>query len=158
MQCVDCCHVPPPLPLSATTNCSPDDPLSCAAGDLTAKHGPLPFGGFRAVIHDPYLPLSGSNGVVSAVLLVEPANGVGDSVCVAVTEVTTTTTISATATPTPVMTSATDPSPGSTSIATGPQTQSPSTTASPPGSKRTGRLCSDHMTCHMTIDLSDGRS
>lgn len=158
MQCMDCFHVVLSLPLSATTNCSPDNPLSCAAGDLTAKHGPLPFGVSRYVIHDPYLPLSGSNGVVSAVLLVQPANGVGDSVCVAITEVTMTTTIIATPIPTPSMTSATDLSPGSTSTATRPQTQSPSTTASPPGSKRTGRLCSDHMTCHMTIDMSDGRS
>lgn len=119
-----------PLPFSVTTNCSPDSPLSCATGDLTSKHGPLPFGGHRAVIHDPYLPLSGSDGVLSAVLLVQPANGVGDSVCV---EVTMTTTISATPTPTPQT--------GLTSIATGPQTRGPSTTTSPPGSKRTGRLC-----------------
>lgn len=144
---MDCCHIISPL-----SNCSPDSPLSCATGDLTGKHGPLPFGEYRAVSHDAYLPLSGHNGVVSAVLLVQPANGVGDSVCVAVTEVTA---ISATPTPTPQMTSATDVasvSPVSTSVATGPQTPGPSTTSTtgPPGSKKTGMLCSDHMTCHMT--------
>lgn len=145
---VNCYSYHPLLPYSSTSTCSPDNPLSCAAGDLSGKHGPILFGVYRAVIHDPYLPLSGLNGVFSTVLHIQPANGVGPSVCVAVTEVTmTTTTI-----PTPQMTSASDMASASPP---GLQTAGPSSTAtattSPPTPQRTGMLCSDHtIVTHVT--------
>ena len=97
------------LSCSSMGDCS-HPPLSCPTGDLTGKHGLLQSGPCRAVFHDPYLPLSGTDSgtyiilgicdsplpplsvVVSAVLLVQPANGIGDSACVVVTMVTLTTT------------------------------------------------------------------
>ena len=49
------------FPISAPL-CKSGQVLVCAAGDLGAKHGPLEVasdGGIRAVLTDPFLPLSG---------------------------------------------------------------------------------------------------
>ncbi|CAI8040466.1 hypothetical protein GBAR_LOCUS22547 [Geodia barretti] len=94
----DCAQLP--IIGSSSEGCSRSSPLSCASGDLSTKHGPLSPGPMPAIFHDPFLPLSGPQSVGSAVLFLEPANGVGESACVLVTMVT-----SATPTPTPMLSS-----------------------------------------------------
>jgi hypothetical protein len=131
----DCAQLP--IIGSSSEGCSRSSPLSCASGDLSTKHGPLSPGPMSAIFHDPFLPLSGPQSVGSAVLFLEPANGVGESACVLVTMVT-----SATPTPTPSMSSSVElrtSSQSSSSVTTStPLSSSVVATTIPPTRQQTG--------------------
>ncbi|CAG2170627.1 unnamed protein product [Oppiella nova] len=56
-------------------DCSPLNPLRCAMGDLSGRHGFLSVGSERTLISDPNLPLSGNYSVMGRSLIIFKTNG-----------------------------------------------------------------------------------
>ncbi|CAG2170626.1 unnamed protein product, partial [Oppiella nova] len=56
-------------------DCSPLNPLRCAMGDLSGRHGFLSVGSERTLISDPNLPLSGNYSVMGRSLIIFKSNG-----------------------------------------------------------------------------------